>query len=529
MHDVLPLVFGYLRGIWRYRWYMLVEVWVICLIGWVMVLKLPNVYEASAKVYVDTKSMLKPLLSGLTVQSDVQEQAVLMTQRLLSRENLDKVIRATDLDLTINSDAEKESMIKGLEKRIKIRRSGGHNLYTITYQHTDPQKTRDVVNALLKSFEDGLMVARRDDTSRAQQFLEEQISQYESRLEEAEQLKKEFKQRYINVLSSKDNDYYGRLERAKADLTMAQLNLTESQRRRQELRRQINGEAPTFGFSEPTLNGKTSAIQARIDKLETKLDNLLLQFTPVHPDVIALQNTIEELEKQKQDEMSKQSSLEVPVDDLDRNPVHQRMKIALSEVEADIATLSVRVNEYRRRVRSLEDKMHTIPEVEAEYSKINRDYDTIKRNYEALLARRESALISQEVAKNEDKVNFQPIEQPVVPSVPVSPNRPVFLTGVLVVSLGLGVALAFFIAQIRPTFDSRRNLSLVTGLPVLGSVSLVLDKQQQRRRNFALAYFGIACIALLGAFALVQASVMKKIDLPLYFSQVVELSNEYRG
>ncbi len=97
MSEIIEQILGYLRSIWRYRWYGLGIAWLICLGGWAFIFKLPNQYEASARVYVDTQSVLRPLLQGMTVQFNPASQIDLMTRTLLSRPNLEKVARMTDM------------------------------------------------------------------------------------------------------------------------------------------------------------------------------------------------------------------------------------------------------------------------------------------------------------------------------------------------------------------------------------------------------------------------------------------------
>lgn len=512
MHELLPMIMSYVRGIWRYRWLLLIQSWIICLAGWYVVMALPNQYQTSAKVFVDTQSVLRPLLQGIAVHSNIEEQVQLMTERMLSRPNLEKVIRATDLDLNITDESGMDGLANNLKSRMEVRRCGGRNLYCIKFTHENPQLAKDVVQSMLTLFVESSLGASRQDTNKAQQFFDEQIRKYEARLEAAENRLKEFKRKNVGLMPSSGQDYYQRLQNANAELKAANLKLTEATRRRDELRRQISGEEPSFGFgtgSQPK-SAKVAAIESRIESLRTRLDSLLLQYTERHPDIVALKNTIEQLETQKAQVIKNQSTSASPFDpppDVEVNPVYQRMKIALSEAEAQVATMRVRRREFESRVRKLEKLVDTVPKVEADLAKLNRDYDITKRNYEAFLARRESASISQDVEQKTDDVQFKIVEPPRVPRRPVAPNRPLFLTAVLLGGLGLGVGLAFFLSQIRPTYDSKRTLSQAVGLPVLGSVSMVLSNKAKLRRNLSYVYYGVTLAALIVLFAGIQVSL----------------------
>src|SRR5688500_9743472 len=100
MNEIAGQIIAYLRGIWLHRWLALIVAWMLCLIGWIVVYTLPDRYEASARVFVDTDHMLKPLMSSMTVQPNVNQQIQIMSRTLISRPNVERVLRMTDLDLT---------------------------------------------------------------------------------------------------------------------------------------------------------------------------------------------------------------------------------------------------------------------------------------------------------------------------------------------------------------------------------------------------------------------------------------------
>ena len=134
MEELVQQLLEYLRGMWRRRWIGLGVAWVVAIVGAVVLFKMPDKYEASARVYVDTQSMLKPLMSGLAFQPDIDQQVAIISRTLISRPNVEKLIRMTDLDLTAQSPAEKERLIDGLTRQLKLRGSARENIYTISYQ-----------------------------------------------------------------------------------------------------------------------------------------------------------------------------------------------------------------------------------------------------------------------------------------------------------------------------------------------------------------------------------------------------------
>ena len=80
MDEILRQATGFLRGMWRYRWFGLSVAWIVALIGVVAVFRIPDKYEASARIYVDTQSILKPLMSGLAVQPNLDQQIMIQSR-----------------------------------------------------------------------------------------------------------------------------------------------------------------------------------------------------------------------------------------------------------------------------------------------------------------------------------------------------------------------------------------------------------------------------------------------------------------
>ena len=143
---------------------------------------LPSQYEATARVYVDTQSVLKPLMSGLTVQPNIEQQVAILGRTLLSRPNVERLIRQADLDLNAKTDRERDAVIDSIMKTVTLTGSSTDNLFSISYRNTDPAKAKRAVESLLSIFVESGLGNKRRDTAKAQQFLDAQIHDYEARL-----------------------------------------------------------------------------------------------------------------------------------------------------------------------------------------------------------------------------------------------------------------------------------------------------------------------------------------------------------
>lgn len=505
MNEQLTLVYGYVYGMWRYRWSALVIAWIVALLGWPLVFALPDQFSVKAVVYVDTSSVLKPLLKGLAVETDTRDELRIMTRMLLSRENLLSVARESDMELDINSPAEKDELVEHLAKTIKIngasggaRRGAKNNVYEIGYKSSSATRSYQVVSNLLNTMIEDTLSSTRTDTASAQKFLSAQIAVYEERLSVAELKLAEFKKENVGYMPDERGGYYMRLQRAQDSVKETTSALRLAERRYTELTRQLEGENQIMSS-----DGVQSEKMKKIRLNQERLDLLLNQYTKRHPDVLALQAVIDDL-KAAPDTNKAISSYSSDSDEMKEfNPVYQELKVELSRASVEVETLKIKLKEEQEHVKKLSDSIDIIPEVEAKLTKLNRGYDVTRERYLDLVGRMESAELAQSADQSTSDIAFRVIEPPLVPFEPSGPKRGLFLAGVLLLAFAAGLAWSFLRYILQPTFINLAQLSSATGRPVLGSVSLYLSPQHKKKRRLQLSSYLSATFMLVVVFGAV--------------------------
>lgn len=501
MQDTFAQLLSYVLGIWRNRWLALGVAWMLSVAGWAYVAQMPESYVANARVFVDSGSLLGPLMRGMTVTPNANDRISMVSRTLLSRPNLERLARMTDLDLAVENEAQRDALIRRLQSSISLTGTRGNNsLYSISVTHPDRETSRRLTQSLITVFIETSMSNQSTDNTQAQGFLNQQIAESEARLIEAENRLAEFQRTNVDMLPGERGDYYSRLRQARTDLQEARLQLRELENRRTELGRQLEGEDPVFiagGTSGPV----NSALDARIQAMRVQLDGMLTQYTDRHPEIRRLEGLIAQLEEEKQQELEESRSTASNVGGgLNSSPVYQGMRSLLAETHAQVAALEVRVAEYESRVEDLESRVNQIPDVEAQLTQLNRDYDVINRQHQQLLERRESARLSDDLQRNAGEVTFRVVDPPFVPLQPSQPNKPILNAGVLVVALGAGGALALLLTLLHPIVTDARMLAQSTGLPLLGSVTHVKSAAENRKSRLSLILFLICFAGLLVAF-----------------------------
>lgn len=500
MNEAVEQILGYARGVWRRRMLVLVVAWLVSMAGWVWVYLLENQYQAQARVYVDTQSLLRPLLSGLAVQPNVGQQVGLMTRTLMSRPNLEKVARMTDLDLQAKTTKQQDELFRDMESRISLKGTDRENLYTISFQHANPDLSKRVVQSLLTIFTESSLGGTRKDLSTSQKFIDDQLKSYEAKLLEKEKALEDFKRRNVGSLPGQGGDYYAKVGEVNAALEQAKFQLEEALNRKKQLETQLEDQEDTVTSPVAPVTPTTSALDGRIAALQTQLDNLRLRYTDLHPEIARTKQLIARIEEQKKQEQKDVKTSQTPASMKAQNPIYQQLTIAIAEADANAASLRARVGQLQNKRNALMQAVDRIPQIEAEYTQLTRDYGVLRNNYTQLLSRRETAAISSEVESKTDTVEFRVIDPPRVPNKPAWPNRPLLVSVVPLGGLGIGIALAFLLGQLRPTVESRRQLRDLTEYPLLGMVTKVETetmRHRARRMNFV---YGASIVALLGAY-----------------------------
>ncbi len=504
VQELIAEVLDYVRGMWRYRWWSIGAAWLISILGCFYVYSMPDVYSASARVYVDTKSLMGPIFQGLAISDNVAAQVEAVSRALLTRPNLESVARRTDLDLRVKSPKEMELLITGLQQRISVQGNREQNVFTISFEDRSREKAREVVAAIVDEFVESSLKGQGDDAEMTARALEAEIRDHESRLEKAERALAQFKKDNLGYMPDDRGDYYTRLQAALNAVARTESQLRETRHRRDELQRQIAGEEPVFGIMSNLPAGPAAvgcSQQGQIAQLRGELASLRVDYTDKHPSIVSLKEIIEQLEAACGKERQAAAEAGVPAmvspeQPLQANPVYQSLRIQLSDAEVTIAGLETQLATNQSEVAKLRADVDKIAEVEAALKQLNRDYGVIQTRYQELLERREQLESKARLDPVTDAVQFRTLDPPFAAIKPVGPNRPIMLIAALMFAMGAGVAIAFGLNQLQPVFFTRRSLQRISGVPVLGSVSMLLAPDEVKRRRRELYAWGAACASL---------------------------------
>ncbi|NOR70138.1 MAG: hypothetical protein GQ532_10685 [Methylomarinum sp.] len=500
MQDQLSEVLYFAKGVIRNKWIVTLVAILICISGWAYIYQMPNVYESKARVHVDTRTMLRPLLRGMAVQTNVRGLIQIMKKLMFTQNNMLQVAELAGLETDLN-EAKKHSLVQRLKNKVQIV-GGRDEIFSITVESTSPLEAKNLVQAVLTVFSAQTQKSSLSDVGSAQRFIENQIREYEQRLRNAEKAKENFKRENIGLLPGQgESGQIGSIQLIRKKLENALSLRTEILSKKIVLKEQIEealDSGDEWGLTGIEENGSTG--DSRIVSLQQKKDDLLLRYTQNHPSIVSIDHLITTIQETNEQEFEPEITLDETFKAMS-NPYVQSIKMGINAIDVEIATINARIASYKKVLQQEDDQFNTRLAIETELQNLNRDYQTIKKNYLSLIDRREQASMSKKIDTQVSALKFKVIDPATMPTAPAAPKRKIFYSVILVASFIIGIAVALLKVFFRPTFIEAKQLRDITGLPILGVVTEVVDDNQAKKNKARLTRYILANIVLLMGYS----------------------------
>jgi polysaccharide chain length determinant protein (PEP-CTERM system associated) len=504
--------------VWRHKWLGVATAWLVCTAGWIGVALVPTKYESSARVYLNADPLLTPLLKGLAADTDPTRQLDFMQRTLLSRPNLEQLVRLTDLDIGVTTAEQREALYKRLVNDVTVA-PVTLNLLTLSYRDQDPNTAKNVVQALLTIFAEKTAGSSRADMDSAQRFLDSEINSYRDQLRAAERRRAELTQQYPDIVSNRSPDSgtdgdgsLSRLDQTRAAVARLKLDLADAVTKRDAMQKELAAVPAMLSVERApqviVTGGRLSPIDERLQEVRRNLDTMLLKYTDDHPDVKAARKQIAQIEAEAAKAPAGPGKSGGATKGEVANSVYEQIKVRLVDAEATVAAVQRRLDEAQSDQARIEKVAASAPGVLVQAQDLDRDYSILKRNYQELVARREATQIANAADTKTEKIQFRIVDPPQVPILPAAPNRPMLVSMVLLFGLGGGIAVPLALTQLDRSFATIGQLRNL-GLPILGSVSRLSLGAARRRAMIQLAGVCASAFLLIAVYGTLIALSMR--------------------
>lgn len=433
----------------------------------------PKQYEASSIVFADDQNIIKPLLAGQAevTRPEVVDQLTVVRQRIASTQILEQVLLDAKMVSDVSDSYKIQPLIRGLQGGILVTEAG-RNHYRIAYRNADPATAYEIANTLTNVFIRDSARIKRQESGEAFTFIDAQVKTYKEQLQAAEEKLKNFRSQ--NPQGSEDtarrsSDLRNGIEALTLDLQVART-------RRDELRSQLTHESAYIAQSY-----KAGVYRDAIAQAQTKLDTLRLSYQETYPDIVALKQQIQDMQKSITQSESQPTSSSADTVGAS-NPVYQKMKGDLSDAEVQVRTLEMRLASNQRLLeQSLSDSRQGA-EYQAQLAELTRDYNVTQQIYESMLERKERARLSMALDVQGQGLNYKIQEPPVYPTVPVGLRFLHFFMLAPVVALlaPLGLVVALVLLDPRFRFADRVQNALPEGVVMVAVIPHMRTGQERR-------------------------------------------------
>lgn len=421
----------------------------------------PKSYTTKVVLFADVTNIIEPLLKGRAeiTKIDRSEQAseVIYTRRIM----LETAKQAGLIKEPISED-QQDAIIKMLRDGVRVARERNENYVQLSYTATNPDRSFEILNAVVNVFIEDTAKRKRDESVGAYNFIDAQVQTYKRQLESAEEKLKEFKSK--NTDGSEDA-VSARIASLRQEIESLKITIEETQSRINTIQQQLNTEGQYL-----QAKGQVDEMKLRRQTLMGQLEQMLLSYQESYPDVVSLRAQINELD-------STIGKIQLTGDvygssDKVQNPLYEELRKQASEADVSLRSqkrrmqslLSLQEDEFARQQR--------IAANQANLSDLTRDYDVTKKVYEEMLQRKETARVSMTLDIEGQGVSYR-IQEPA--AFPLKPSGLHFIHFALVGPfLGLlsPIGLLILFILVDPHLRSARALQkqLPTDIEVIGVV-----------------------------------------------------------
>lgn len=510
MQEQIDFLIGELRSSLRFRWIGLLIAALGCAAGWAYVAYLPNVYEAQARFFLNTSSLLERTMEDQIVATDPNSRLAFIRESLFGRTELEAVARQVGLDAGLETEIEYEIMLNQLRERVVFEsltpevtagsRDSGDRVFLLRYRNTDRQKAFAVVDALLNTFIEGALGESRQDEDDAFASLARQIELANAEVNEAEKELSDFKRENADQLPGAQGDFQQRMQTAELALAAARRNLSSLESRLQQHQREIENLRRFLPDSSATI--APNSLPVRLRNYQLEYDEKRLRLQPSHPDMLELESNIANLTRQIEEERRAQGSdfIDPNVLSIEANPVYQEAQIARAETELAIAERRAEIEDLTEEIAALQELRDESLANEAALGDLERNVEDASEQLAALVESRRTLERTMAV-ESSGPIRFRAIDEPFASRIPVEPARLKLLLVVFVGSLGLGAASCYVLAQIYPVFTNARTLQQFAELPVLGAVTNAWPAAEHSAYRRSVVAFFLALLVLVAGLA----------------------------
>lgn len=426
---------------WRRRYIIIIPALIMPLVGLVIGVLSPKVYESRTTFMVPQDSNQTLTLKDLITQESLKDRFAVLEAMLRSRYVMDGVARDRKLVDDSTPPAKRDAIMDWLSASVSIHLIGDE-VIELKVKADSAESSAGLLEAVSRRFFFNLLNKGRQSAESSERFLQSQLDSLRSELQGAEQLLADFKSEHASALPDQQNANAARLYGLKERHAESMLQLQQAKARVDLLSHGQEG-------------ATARSLEEKLVQMQTELALLRVRYSDQHSKVQSLRYQIallqQELEKQK-------SKPDVAV-----GAEWDQARAQLAEAEQNTGGLQNQLDELTRVVASQ-------GKTEIQLTELERDLEVKRALYQDLLLRYEKAKVTGALGSFEPGERIKVIDKPFAPSKPSNYPLWLFLIAGVFGGFGLGCGLALLVELADTSLRSTDQLVALIKAPVLSRI-----------------------------------------------------------
>lgn len=489
-------VLEYARVVFKYKWHIAVSTFALTLALTIVIANLPNVYEATTTILVDPQQVPEKYVMPV-VNSDPYARLNTITQQVLSRSRLERIINNFNLYADKQASLSPEELVEKMREdiTIQVKQGSGPELstFTITYQARDPQTVARVANELATSFIDWNVNTREQQVAGTKEFLASELRGAKRSLEQQEDKLRQFKMSHLGETPDQTMTNLQALAGLRATL---QTNADAQNRLEQEkiLMTRLPDQVPA-GVSAPASLSERGTLQLEERQLEARIQQLHEQYSDRYPDVLRAKRRLDEINAQ----LKTLPQDPAPTENRDARDREESASVVRLELnEKEINRLKAEQNHIQNQIAAYEAKVDAAPLREEELVELTRNYDISKQHYQALLDKSFNLDMAADLEQKQKGERFTVLDTAQVPVKPVKPRRKLFIPMAALFAFGLSLLAVMAKETLTSAVKTEGELKslLPAGVKVMGLVPRIETASDARWQRMWVVLASVACFLL---------------------------------
>ena len=494
----------YLEIALRRKWYIIIPLVCSLVISSGLYKYQPKVYKATTLILVQPQRVPEAYVRP-TVTDSVAGRLNTISQEILSRTRLEKVIQELNLYPGLLKERPMEEIIETMRKNIEVkvqqnpRRDRDPNSFSISFLGKEPSTVMMVTNKLASLFIEENLKVRESQAVGTSEFLNKELLGMEEQLKKKEVDIRNYRERNMGQLPQQLDANLRTLERLQQQLQTTNQNLMAAEERSVLLQNQIEMlKSETVEItrgargelvSSPNLSSESlpgDPLATRLDALKRDLFNAENKYTESHPDIVDLKKKIAALELQVEAKIKSRQEA-VREDNLPAPTLDPATKRLLAQYAERYNEVQLGARKFREGIKSLEQqiafyerRIEDTPRREQELILLTRDYDLLEKNYQSLLDKKIQAQMAENLERKQQGEQFKILDPARLPEKPFKPDRnKIFPIGAMM-GLMAGLGLTWFRETLDRSFRSVSDAEVYLAFPVIATIP---NLQEEKKRS----------------------------------------------